>query len=101
MNRYIEEDIRNKYLKLVPTDENKDTLKKYKELRNKIRDLVRSKINYSENYNEKYMSIKFNSDDHFHLTLDLYNMVIVVRSVIHEGNKYYPQVCLDECLYKL
>ena len=30
-------------------------------------------------------------------------MIIVVRSVFHEGNKYYPKVFLDECFenYKL
>ena len=46
------------------------------------------------------MSIKFNSDDNIPLkkTVDISNMVIVVRSVFHEGKKYYPQ---DEFLYKL
>ena len=34
-------------------------------------------------------------------TIELFNMIIVVRFVFHEGNKYYPQVFLDECLYKL
>ena len=33
--------------------------------------------------------------------LKLYNMVIVVGSVFHEGNKYDPKVFLGECLYKL
>ena len=33
--------------------------------------------------------------------LELHNMVIVVRSVFHEDNKYYPIDFLDECLYKL
>ena len=49
------------------------------------------------------MKVKFNSDDDLPLkkTLKLYNLVIVVRSVFHEGTKYYPQVFLDECLYKL
>ena len=28
-------------------------------------------------------------------------MIIIVISVSYEGNKYYPQVFLDECLYKL
>ena len=28
-------------------------------------------------------------------------MVIVVRSVSHEGNDYYHHVLLDECLYKM
>ena len=27
-------------------------------------------------------------------------MTVVVRAVFHEENKYYPQVFLDECLYK-
>ena len=49
------------------------------------------------------MKIKLNSDDNLLLkkTLKLYNMAIIVRSVFHEGNKYYPQVLLEECLDKL
>ena len=49
------------------------------------------------------MKLKFNSDDDLSLkkTLKLYNMIIVVRSVFHERNKYCPQVFLDECLHKL
>ena len=44
VNGYTEESNGNKYLTLVPTDESKDTLKKYKELYSKIRDLSRSII---------------------------------------------------------
>ena len=49
------------------------------------------------------MEIKFNLDDDLPLKkiLQLYNIVIIDRSVFHEGNKYHPQVFLDECLYKL
>ena len=32
--------------------------------------------------------------------LELYNMVVVVRSVFHENIKYYPQVFFDDCWYK-
>ena len=48
------------------------------------------------------MKIKFILDDDFPLkkTLELH-MIIVVRSVFDEGNKYYLQVFLDDCLYKL
>ena len=53
----------NIYLTLIPTDEGKDTLKKYKELWDKIRDLIRSITNKFDSYDEKYMKIKFNSDD--------------------------------------
>ena len=78
------------------------TLKKYEELWTKIRYLIRSKTNNSGDYDEKYMKIKFGLDDCLLLnkTLELRSMIIVIRSVIHEGNKYYRQVLLDECLYK-
>ena len=28
-------------------------------------------------------------------------MIIVVRAIFHENNKYYSQFFLDECFYKL
>ena len=79
---------------LVSSDESKETLKKYEELWNKIGGLIRSITNNSANYDKRYMKIKFNSDDDLPLkkTLELYNMIIVVRSVSHGYNKYYPQV---------
>ena len=52
-----------KYLKLVLTEKTKDTLKKYEELRSKIRDLLRSITNDADDCNEKYIKIKFDSDD--------------------------------------
>ena len=49
------------------------------------------------------MKIKFNSDGELPLnkTIDMPSMILVVRVVCHENNKYYTQVFLDECLYKL
>ena len=49
------------------------------------------------------MKIKFNSDNELPLnkTIEIPKMAIVVRDVFYENNKYYPQVFLDECLYKL
>ena len=81
----------------------KDTLKKYDKLWSNIRDLIRSTSNNLDNYDKKYKKIKFNSDDDLTLKekLEHYNMIMVVRSIFHESNKYYPQVFLDECLYKL
>ena len=74
---------------LVRTDGRKYPIIKYEKLWNKMRDLIRSIAINSDNYDEKYMKIKFNSDDSLHLrkTLELYNMIIVVRYVFHEGNK--------------
>ena len=69
------------------------TLKKYEELWNKIRDLTRSITNNSEDYDEKYLKVKYNSDNDLFQkkTVEHSYMIIVVRSVFHEGNKYYPQ----------
>ena len=43
------------------------------------------------------MKIKFISDDNLPLKkiLQLHDILIVVRSVFNDGNKYYPQVILD------
>ena len=88
---------------LIATGECKGTLKRYGELCNKIIDLIRSANNNSDNYDEKYIKSKFNSDDNLPLkkTLELYNMIIILKYVFQESNKYYPQVFLDECLYIL
>ena len=49
------------------------------------------------------MKIKFNSDDNLPLNnkLKLHMLAISVRSVFEEDGKYYLQVFLDECLFKL
>ena len=54
-------------------------------------------------YEKDYLKIKFSSDGNLPLNklLKLYHLTIVVRSVLPEDDKYYPQVFLDECLYKL
>ena len=103
MNGYFEEINGNKYLTLVPTNENKTKTKKKEELWIKIRDLIRSVTKNSDDYDEKYIKIKFNSDDELPLnkTIEIPSMIIVVRAVFHENNKYYPQAFLDECLCKL
>ena len=68
-----------------------------------MRDLICSLTKNSDDYDEKYMKIKFNLDDKLPLneTIAIPSMIIVVRSIFHKNNKYYLQVFLDECLYKL
>ena len=43
------------------------------------------------------MKIKFNLDDELPLnkTIEVSSMIIVVRVVFHENNKYYPNIFLD------
>ena len=49
------------------------------------------------------MKIKLNLDEELPLnkTIEIPSMIIVVRAVFYENNKYYPNFFLDECLYKL
>ena len=77
---------------LVSTHESKDTVKKYEKLWNRIRDFIRPVTKNSGNCDQKYMKIKFDLDDDLPLKkmLELHNMIVVVRSVFREGNKYYP-----------
>ena len=49
------------------------------------------------------MKIRVDSDDDLPLnnTIKIPTMTIAVRAIFLENNKFYPQVFLDECLYKL
>ena len=49
------------------------------------------------------MNIKFNSDEKLPLNkpIEILTIAIVIRAIFLENNKYYLQVFLDECLYKL
>ena len=83
---------------LVPTDENKDKLKRNERIWRKIKDFIRSKDNNSDDYDEKF---GFNSNNHFPVkkTLELHNIVIML--VFNEGTKFYPQIFLGGCVYIL
>ena len=87
---------------LVSTDESKDKQEKYEEKWSKIKDFIRSTNNNWDGYDEKYKKVNLNSDGDLPLRkiLKLYD-IIIVRSVFNGGNKYYPQVFLNNYLHKL
>ena len=103
VNRYFEEIYKNKYLTLVCINESKGKIEKYEELWSKIRDLIRSIIKNADDYDKKYLKTKFNSDDKLLLnkTIKISAITIIVRFTFYRNNNYYPQVLLDECLYKI
>ena len=49
------------------------------------------------------MKIQFDSEDNLPLNkmVEIPVLTTVARAFFHENNKYYPQVFLDECLYKI
>ena len=52
---------------------------------------------------KKNMKIKFDSDDNLALNkkIEIPIVTIFARTVFYEVKKYYPQLFLDECLYKI
>ena len=88
---------------LVLTNHKKKKTEKVEERWIKIRDLIRSITKNTDDYDGKFMNTKSNSNDELPLnkTIEIPTITIAVRAVFLENNKYYPQVFLDECLYKI
>ena len=100
---YIEEKDVNKYLIFHSTDENKELLKKHKDVWNGIRGKIKEVISGKCDYEKDYMKIKLNSDECLPLNkpLKFHNMTITIRSVFEEDGKLYPQVFVYDALYEL
>ena len=103
MNGFFEVINENRYLRLVPTNESKEKIKKYEEIWIKIKDLIRSRTKNLDDYDEKHMEIKFDSDDNLPLnkTIKIPIVTIVDRAVFYENNQYYPQNFFRECLCEI
>ena len=88
---YVEQKGFSKYLVFNSTDENKESLKKYNDAFNGIRDKIKEISSDKCNYKKDYMKTKFTSDDNLQLNkpLKFNNMTITIRSVFKDG-KLYP-----------
>ena len=99
---YTEEKNGNKYLIFNSDHESKKVFKKYFGIWNGIKNKVKV-INVDEcDYGKDYMKIKFNSDDDLPLNklLKFHLMTIIIRCVFSADGKLYPQLFLDDILYK-
>ena len=103
-SRYMEEINGNKYLTFDSTDGNKELIKKYDDVFNRIRNEIKT-INGGKgiDYEKYYMKIKFNSDDDLPLNklLKFHLMTVTIRSVFEEDGKLYPQFFLGDTFYEL
>ena len=54
-------------------------------------------------YEKKYTKIGVNTDDNLPLNKQLKfpTLTIIIRCILQKGEKLYPQIYLDECLYEL
>ena len=88
---YVEKKGFSKYLVFNSTNENKESLKKYNDAFNGIRDKIKEISSDKCNYKKDYMKTKFTSDDNLQLNkpLKFNNMTITIRSVFKDG-KLYP-----------
>ena len=82
----------------------KTSIKKYSELRYGIKNETET-ITGGKNgeYGKDFIKIEFNRDDNLPLNkpLKFHLLAINVRCIFEEDGKFYPQLCLDECLYEL
>ena len=92
-----------KYLVFDSTNGNKELLKKYADVFNRIKDKIKEMNNSDSDDAKEYMEIKFNSDDDVPLnkSLKFRLMTITISHVFEEDAKLYPQVFLDDTLYEL
>ena len=96
VNGNFEDINKNKYLTLVPSNESNEKIKKYEELRSKIKDLIRSVTKNADNYDKKYIKIKINSNGELPLNkmTEIHGMVPTAVAFFHQNNKNYPQTFL-------
>ena len=103
-NGYIEEINEDKYLVFHVTDKNKNKklLERYDDVFNGIMSKIKEIDDDWLEYSNDYIKIRFSSDDNLPLNkpLQFYNMTVTIRCVFSEDNKLYPQVFLDDALYK-
>ena len=98
---YIKKTNGNKYLTFASTDKNKKVLEKYIKFWDGNKCHIQTiNSDKSGEYEKDYMKIKFNSDDDLPLTkiLNLHMLTIIVRSLLEEDGKYYPQIFLHDFL---
>ena len=94
---YFKEKYGEKYLILDSTekyDEVFSGIKKEIEMINGGKELI---------FEKDYTEIRVNTDDDVPLNKQLKfpTLTIIIRCVFQEGEKLYPQIYLDECLYQL
>ena len=84
--------------------ENKEVSKKYEEVWESIKKYIET-INGGERveYGKDLKRIRFESNDNLPVNkpMKLHLLTIIIRYVFSEGSNFYPQLFLEDALYKL
>ena len=67
-----------------------------------IKNEITEKTRDALKYDKDYMKIKFESNNVFPIDKDvnIYTATIIIRAIFAKDGKYYPQLFLDDGLYK-
>ena len=93
---------------LVVDENNKEVINVFNKLWKFIKDIEMIKRNdkitfgSADNKISEYNKLKFSSDVDLPLDtlIEFHMLTIVINCVIEKGNKYYPEIYLDQCLYE-
>ena len=94
---------------LVVDENNKEVInvfdKLWKFIKDEINRLIKrnDKITFGnvDNKISEYNKLRFSSVDlPLDTLIEFHMLTIVINCVIEKGNKYYPEIYLDECLYE-
>ena len=79
-----------------------DILRKFANIWKNIRASFEENTNDIVQYDKDYMKIKLESNDNLPTDnfIDMHQVTIIIRLVFQKGKKLYPQIYLDDCLYK-
>ena len=79
-----------------------DNLRKFANIWKRIRAKIEETSDDFVQYDKDYMKIKFESNDILPTDniINMHQVTIIIRLVFQKDDKLYPQIYLDDCLYK-
>ena len=79
-----------------------DILRKFSNIWKSVRAKIEENTDDIIQYDKDYMKIKFESNDILPTDniINMHQVTIIIRLVFQKGKKLYPQIYLDDCLYK-
>ena len=99
---YIEEieGFNDKYLVVTKSMHNRKIIHSFDTIWSHIEHKINPN-NFNNNNIKDYDKLRFNSDVDLptDILIEFRSLVINVSCVIEKDGKYYPEICLDECLY--
>ena len=90
-------------VRFLKIDEGDSALKKYDQVFSGIKQHIKKIDNIEVDFNNDFDKIKFLSDDSLPLNKLIYfpTLTMIIKCVFKQNGVFYPQVCLNHCLYQI